>query len=741
MMMTNSKQNKPRPARSLTTTLAIAFFTLIAAILVVNGSLALFTNIQSNQNAISNKQQFIAQDAARIVAGFIEQKFSGMETAVELANPVNASAESQKNIMENLLSHDPAFRQFALLDSHGEQLAQTSRTSQTLSSQFIAQLKGDAFIQTSKGQRYISPVYIDDTTSEPLIAIAVPAKNVFGDFQGTLAAEVNLKFMWDLVDQLKVGQTGYAYVVDNQGNLIAFGDTSRVLRGENLKQIIEVKEFIQNPSASTDISPEVANYIGILGKSVVGAYVPLGAPESAVVTELPTDEAYQPVIGFIGVYITTLLVFAGLAGLMGVFMARRLTVPLVKLTETATRIAGGETGLQTTVSGSREVVSLAMAFNSMTAQLRDLIGSLEQRVTERTIKLQESTMQLEKRAKEFEAISEISNSLAAIRDLDNLLPLATRLVSERLNFYHTGIFILDDSGEYAVLKASSSEGGQRMLERQHRLKVEPSSLVGTVALRGVARIALDTEQDTLHLKNPDLPETKSEVALPLLAGTQIIGVLDVQSTQPKAFSEDEVYILNTLANQVAISIQNSRSYGETRRALAESEKIYQQFVQQGWKRISKESPNLGYRYSQEGTVPLNTFGKAFITKTTLLDPGVSDANPEAQPTFLVIPIKIRNLTIGSLQVRSIDSSREWDQDEIAMIQAAAERAALALENARLLEDSQRRATKERVISDIAAKITGSISMDNILKTAAEELGQAIPSAEVVIQFQSPETEP
>jgi GAF domain-containing protein len=276
-----------------------------------------------------------------------------------------------------------------------------------------------------------------------------------------------------------------------------------------------------------------------------------------------------------------------------------------------------------------------------------------------------------------------------------------------------------------------------MLENQQKLRVEPSSLIGFAASRGQSRVASDVAQDTTYLAVPELPDTKSEAVIPLQTGTQIIGVLDVQSTQPNAFSEREVNILNTLANQVAISIQNARSFGETRQALAESERIYQQFVQQGWGRILKVKPILGYKYSQDGLIALEAVSRV---KPVSSDAESAKADQKDQSTTLSIPINLRGQTIGTMRVRSTRPLREWDQDELAMVQATAERAALALENARLLEDSQRRATKERVISDIAAKITGSISMDNILKTAVEELGQVIPSAEVVIQFQNPEME-
>ena len=234
----------------------------------------------------------------------------------------------------------------------------------------------------------------------------------------------------------------------------------------------------------------------------------------------------------------------------------------------------------------------------------------------------------------------------------------------------------------------------------------------------------------------NLPDTKSEVALPLQAGTQLIGVLDVQSTQPNAFSGQDVIILNTLANQVAISIQNARSFSETRRALAESEQIYQQFVQQGWKQISKELPNIGYRYSQDGTVPLNMPGEASKTESTSPDSALAVASQQDRVTILSVPIKLHGQAIGTMDIRSTELLRELDDDEMAMIQATVERAALALENARLLEDSQRRATRERAIGEISSRISEKSEIDAILRSTAEELGKKLRDAEVTVEIGS-----
>src|SRR5215208_1975558 len=273
-MTMKDRKNGPRSARSLMVTLAIAFFALSVVILLVNGSIAVFTNYLSYQDTLAARQLLIAQDASNVVTSSIQEKFSVLETAAEFGNPVTADSETKQSILESLLGLQPAFRQLALLNTTGRQVAQISRLSLALSQEFQSQLKGDVLSQTEASHRYISPIYIDELTNEPLVIIAVPARNVFGDFQGVLIAELNLKFMWDVVDQLKVGETGYAYVVDNQGNLIAFGDTARVLRGENVSQIFEVKEFLKSPS-TTDNTPEVGSYTGLLGKPVVGTYVPL----------------------------------------------------------------------------------------------------------------------------------------------------------------------------------------------------------------------------------------------------------------------------------------------------------------------------------------------------------------------------------------------------------------------------------------------------------------------------------
>lgn len=202
-------------------------------------------------------------------------------------------------------------------------------------------------------------------------------------------------------------------------------------------------------------------------------------------------------------------------------------------------------------------------------ELQAFSEGLEKLVQDRTTELDLARVLSERRAKQFESISQVTRTISSTRDLDSLLAQITAVINREFGFYHVGIF-LDTAKEYAVLSASNSEGGQRMLERSHRLKIGETGMVGYVTSTGKPRIALDTGTDAVFFNNPDLPETRSEIALPLRVGEEIIGALDVQSIEANAFKQEDINILSTLADQVSIAIQNARQYEETRRALVES---------------------------------------------------------------------------------------------------------------------------------------------------------------------------
>lgn len=356
-------------------------------------------------------------------------------------------------------------------------------------------------------------------------------------------------------------------------------------------------------------------------------------------------------------------------------------------------------------------------------QLRHIQTTLEQRVEERTDELRTATFRAARHASQLQTIAEVAHTISLVSDLDALLKSVCNLISERFGFYHVGIFLNDEAQEFTILRASNSEGGQRMLERGHRLKIGQTGIVGFVAAQGEARIVSDVGADAVYFDNPDLPDTRSEMALPLLVGNRLIGVIDVQSTESAAFSDEDIDVMRTLADQVAVAIENARLFSETRRALREAEVIYNRFVAREWERITLERQQAGYRATPTGIQPLKE-SLDYPEVEAAIRSGKPVAGSADRPT-LAVPLRVRGETIGVLHIKSPDPRKNWESDELEAIQRVAERAALALESARLLAETEKRAQREQVIGKVGARIRQTLDLDTVLKTAAEELRQAL----------------
>jgi len=359
----------------------------------------------------------------------------------------------------------------------------------------------------------------------------------------------------------------------------------------------------------------------------------------------------------------------------------------------------------------------------MTAQLQELVTSLEARVAERTAELETEKRQSDARAKQFEAVTKVASAISATQNLRELLPQISNVISEQFGFYHVGIFLNDPTNQVTILGAANSEGGQKMLQRSHQLKIGEQGIVGYVTRTGKPRIALDVGEDANYFNNPDLPSTHSEMALPLKAGNHVIGALDIQSTEVGAFTDEDFETLSALADQVSLAIQNARLFDQTKKTLAESESIQRQHIRETWSRLPKEENLSGFRYSIAGAVPLDDEAKTITSEDT------------KDKREIRVPIILRGETIGTLSVY-VPISEHTSADQVDLIKAVAERVALSAENARLFEETTRRAERERIVSDIAAKIGTSVRTESILQTTAKELSQILNGADILIKIDS-----
>ncbi len=361
--------------------------------------------------------------------------------------------------------------------------------------------------------------------------------------------------------------------------------------------------------------------------------------------------------------------------------------------------------------------------------------TLEDQIQLRTDELNSISEQMQEKTKRLQAASEISQDLMANinEKSSDLLARAARNISEKFGFYHTGIFLLDENREYAILRAANSKGGQKMLARHHQLKVGGVGIVGYVAQGGRPRIALNTGADAVFFNNPDMPETRSEMALPLKIGSQVIGVIDIQSTQPSAFNEEDISILSTLANQVAVVIQNS----QVKHDIGVTTFDIKQTV-----RLNRKQPIDGFSYLPDGTISTAmtisnpTFDKAIASSETVILERASGSTPPS----LAVPVKIRDTVIGVIHIESAQNNRKWTDDEVALVQSISERAALALENAQLFEEAEKSAEREHVIAQVTSRISESTNMEHILHTTIRELGRTLGATRAFIQLDAKPSE-
>ena len=270
------------------------------------------------------------------------------------------------------------------------------------------------------------------------------------------------------------------------------------------------------------------------------------------------------------------------------------------------------------------------------------------------------------------------------------------------------LFIIEESGAWAELADATGHAGRILKERNHRLTLSGNSMVGFAITNRKARIALDVGEESIRFENPLLPDTRSEIALPMIVGEHVIGALDVQSKVESAFSERDVAVLQNMANQVAVAFENARLFQSSQTLIEEMKLTNQRYLLSSWSELTRATGKIEYQ-----------------TKSAV--------SPDEELHSAEIPLTVRDQILGELVVQG---DEEWTPEQKRLLEAVATQTAFALENARLLGESQQTALRERIASGITERIWASQSVDGILQTAIRELGRALEASEATIELKT-----
>lgn len=405
--------------------------------------------------------------------------------------------------------------------------------------------------------------------------------------------------------------------------------------------------------------------------------------------------------------------------------------------------------------GSLVVVShnyLVPRLAAALSQTRGLASTLEDERAQLEVQVSERTQVLERRARYLEATGDIAREASSVLDLEALLPRVVGLISERFDLFRMGIFLLEPGGEWAVLRAASGEGGRQLLGSGFRIRLDEEGIVAHVIRSGRLYMAPDVTQDRLYLDLDQVADTRSELTLPLQARGEILGALSVQSPEPNAFGEEEVAVMQTLADQVALAISNAQLFQQAQEGLEAERRAYGELSRQAWRELIQAQPELAIVRDEHGILPLDVRPDAEVQQAlksgrvalgggqdaaSLTGEGAAlppeeVADGDEQAIGLAVPIRVRGQIIGAIDAHKPTGGGAWTREQISLLETLSEQLGDALEDARLYREAQRRAARERTLAEVTGRMRESLDLDAVLQNAVREMREALDVAAVEV---------
>jgi len=719
--------------------LVIAFVTVALVPLVGAFAGTVLRGLRSDRQQSLDKLELVAELKESQVNSWVRTLQTELDTALnteeirtrvpmllqeEMPHQVRTVARQKtRDHLRLLIIQRQQFEELLLMGLGGQVVVSTGDTQEGQN------LSDTLYFREGLKRAYVQPPSYSPGLDGMSVVLAHPVTDDQGQVLGVLAGRASLATVSTIVrEQSALGQAADVYLIDRNHALLTqshFGHEGTYVHTQGADAAINGQH-----SGSEQ-------YDNHQGQPVVGVYHWLPELEVALLAEQDQAEAFRETyttlwaMGGVAMGTITIAVLTSLA------ITRSIATPLSNLAEAATQVARGNVEMVVEVDREDEMGVLARAFNSMTGQLRDLIGSLGQRVADRT-------RDLEKRSSYLEASAEVGRVVSSILDAEELMWQTVELIRERFQLYYVGLFLVDATGEWTVLRAGTGEAGKAMLERGHRIRIG-EGMIGWSIANGQARIALDVGEDAVRLATDELPDTRSEAALPLQSRGRVIGALTIQSDRPAAFDEAAIALLQIMADYVAVALDNARLFAESQANLKAARRAYSELSREAWAELLRAQPDLGYRSDEQSITGAEDIWRpemeqALQAGETIQGTLDDEANVEARQS-LAVPIKVRGNVIGVLDTYKPAEGGVWTSEEIALLETLAEQLGLALESGRLYHDAQRRAARERLTREITDKMRRATGVEGIAQTAVDELFDVLGASRTFVRLGAPPTEP
>jgi GAF domain-containing protein/HAMP domain-containing protein len=652
---------------------------------------------------------------------------------------VNSAAVHLAIFLANVPNHTELF----VTDRYGATVAATARL---LDYYQADEAWWQAAWNEGQGAVYISDPKYDESAKVTAFLIAVPLRDTdSGAVIGILRSTLRADELFDLIRDARFRQTGNAILFNRAGRVLfdpAAGPEEEIPR----LPFDTWQQFISQPSGSTIVPDPSGEGELIFGHAILReeGFDPtmVTARQQAtdavarlgwiVAVRQGADEAFASANAVIRTAVVVGLIALGLASIVAVFTGRAVTRPLVRLSAIADQVGSGNLDVTLPSAGRDEIGRLAGSFRYMIDQLRQLIDNLADRT------------------RHLETVAILSEHLSSILSLEELLAEVVNQVKDWFDYYYVHVYLIDQDGHNLIVAAGTGPAGEKMKATGHSIAVTaPTSLVARAARTGeIVRIDnVREEEDWLY--NPLLPDTLSEMAVPIVLDETVVGVLDVQEDEIAGLDESDAALLYSLANQLAVAIRNARLFEEAQTALADAQIAQQRYLEQAWDATRMARRGIGrVQFNLAETKALSEAAIAQARQQALAQEKLSvvplngedndSEKTEAGSQALVAPIILQETCIGNLQLHGVRPDRRWTEGELAFIEAIVDQVAQVAETMRLLDETQERAARDRLVGQISDKLRRAPDVETLMKSAVDELARVFGPARTFVRFGSEE---